>query len=356
MTSPSPTNRTLISLAAVVVVLAGLKAAQTLVVPFLLAVFIATIASTLIQWLNRQTLFRRFTIPQWISVLLVLSVLIMVIFGLGMVVLQVVKEFQGEQAFYETRVRELSTNFIQSLQEFGINVSEEDLLNIVDPSRVFQLAGQTLQSLGQILSNLFLIILTVIFILAEGAALPQKLQGMLAERNMKSTWLEQFGSNLNRYIAVKTSTSLLTGLSVTVVLMVVGVDFAILWGLLAFMLNFIPNIGSVIAATPVILITVVQLGFGRAMLVLVSYVVINVAVGAGIEPRFLGRTLGLSTLVVFLSLIFWGWMFGPVGMILSVPLTITAKIAFESHPSTAWISHLLEPGRGVPPTQPHSQV
>ena len=221
---------------------------------------------------------------------------------------------------------------------------------ILDPSRVIPLASQALQSIGQLLSNTFLIFLTVLFILAEGKQLPRKLRGVLLERKMDVQWLDQFGENLNRYIAVKTCTSLLTGVCVTVLLLVVGVDFAILWGLLAFMLNYIPNIGSAIAAAPAVLVTAVTLGLGPAALVLLGYVGINVGIGAGIEPRFLGRTLGLSTLVVFLSLIFWGWMFGPVGMLLSVPLTMTAKLAFEAHESTAWIAHLLESNRSDPET------
>lgn len=340
--SPARTNTALLVIM-IVVVLAALKAAAALVVPLLLATFIATIASTPIRWLNRQKLFGRYRIPMWISVGLVLSTLILVLIGLSLVIVQVIREFQADQVFYEERIRTIAAEFIRSAQSIGIAVSEDDLLSLFDPGRVFRLAGQTLQSVGQLLSNTFFILLTVLFILAEGTSLPRKLYYIFRQKNLSSDWLRDFGAKMNRYIAVKSTTSLLTGVSVTIVLLLMGVDFAILWGLLAFLLNYIPNIGSVIAATPAVLITVVQLGFGPAFFVLLSYVAINVVIGAGIEPRFLGRTLGLSTLVVFLSLIFWGWMFGVVGMFLSVPLTMTAKIGFESSPSTAWIAALLGP-------------
>ncbi len=165
---------------------------------------------------------------------------------------------------------------------------------------------------------------------------------------MGSRWLQQFVTNLSQYMAVKTLTSLCTGVSVTILLLILGVDFAILWGLLAFFLNYIPNIGSVIAAAPAVLIATVQLGLGPACIALIGYVLINVGIGAGIEPRFLGKTMGLSTLVVFVSLIFWGWMFGPIGMLLSVPLTMTMKIALETSESTMWIAQLLGPA-GVQP-------
>ncbi|MCY3541201.1 MAG: AI-2E family transporter [Gammaproteobacteria bacterium] len=332
-------RNTALILIACVVVLAGLKLAHQVVVPFMLAVFIATIASTPIQWLTRRKC------PHWLAVVTVLVVLVVALFGLGLVFLQVVKEFQAEQTFYQDQIRDLTEDTINPIINTLFPDSDLDFSAILDPSRVIPLASQALQSIGQLLSNTFLIFLTVLFILAEGKQLPRKLRGVLLERKMDVRWLDQFGENLNRYIAVKTCTSLLTGVCVTVLLLVLGVDFAILWGLLAFMLNYIPNIGSAIAAAPAILVTVVSLGWGSAALVLMGYVGINVGIGAGIEPRFLGRTLGLSTLVVFLSLIFWGWMFGPVGMLLSVPLTMTAILAFEAHESTAWIAHLLEPNR-----------
>jgi AI-2 transport protein TqsA len=124
-----------------------------------------------------------------------------------------------------------------------------------------------------------------------------------------------------------------------------------LWGLLAFALNYVPNIGSIIAAVPAVLLSIVQLGVLKALVVAAGYAGINMVMGSFLEPRFMGRGLGLSTLVVFLSLLFWGWVLGPVGMLLSVPLTMTAKIALESRDDTRWIAVLLGPkglsGEGI---------
>jgi predicted PurR-regulated permease PerM len=152
---------------------------------------------------------------------------------------------------------------------------------------------------------------------------------------------EFFINNVNHYMFIKTLVSLVTGLLVTVMVTILGVDLPLLWGLLAFALNFVPNIGSVIAGLPPVLLTLVQLGPLRALLVAIGYVVINLLIGSVLEPRFLGRGLGLSTLVVFLSLLFWGWLLGPVGMLLSVPLTMTAKIALDSREDTRWLAVLL---------------
>ena len=242
-------RNTALILIACVVVLAGLKLAHQVVVPFMLAVFIATIASTPIQWLTRRKC------PHWLAVVAVLMVLVVALFGLGLVFLQVVKEFQAEQTFYQDQIKDLTEETINPIITTLFPDSDLDFFAILDPSRVIPLASQALQSIGQLLSNTFLIFLTVLFILAEGQQLPRKLRSMLLERKLAVQWLDQFGENLNRYIAVKTGTSLLTGVLVTVLLLVLRVDFAILWGLLAFMLNYIPNIGSAIAAAPAILVT-----------------------------------------------------------------------------------------------------
>ncbi|MCY4144553.1 MAG: AI-2E family transporter [Gammaproteobacteria bacterium] len=333
-------SSTLFVLAAIVIVLAGLKAAQTLLVPVLLAVFIAIIASTPIGWLTRRR------VPNWLAVSMVLVVLILVVTGLGMVIVQTVNEFTNQEADYRSELAKRANQVYEGLQSIGLPVSEETWKEVISPGSALEFTTNTLNAVGNLIQRSFLVFLIVIFILAEATEWPKKLKTFLSDRELEIEWLNQFSTTLNRYIAIKTTTSLLTGTLVTIFLTVLGVDFAILWGLLAFLLNYIPNIGSFIAAIPAVLVTLVQFEFeiARALIVVIGYVVINVGIGAGIEPRFLGRTLGLSTLVVFLSLIFWGWMFGPVGMLLSVPLTMTAKIAFGTSKSTEWIAHLLEPG------------
>ena len=135
--------------------------------------------------------------------------------------------------------------------------------------------------------------------------------------------------------------SLATGVLVAAWLRIVGVDYALLWGLLAFLLNYIPSIGSFIAAVPAVMLAFLQLGPGDGIVTAIGYLVINTVIGNFIEPRVMGEGMGLSTLVVFLSLIFWGWVLGPVGMLLSVPLTMIMKIALEASDETRWIAVLL---------------
>jgi predicted PurR-regulated permease PerM len=179
--------------------------------------------------------------------------------------------------------------------------------------------------------------------LLEATSIPAKLRFIVGEQDSSMAPFEKFIGNVKNYMAIKTIVSLASGICVAILIYIMGVDYPMLWGMLAFALNYVPNIGSIIAAIPPVLLAIIQVGFFKAMMVAVGFVVINLVIGSVIEPRYMGRGLGLSTLVVFLSLLFWGWVLGPVGMLLSVPLTITAKIALDSRDETRWMAVLLGP-------------
>ena len=185
------------------------------------------------------------------------------------------------------------------------------------------------------LGDAFPIFITVVFILFETASFPRKFRAVAEDPDHALDRFADFREKekVKRYLAIKTMASLGTGVAIAAWLAVLGVDCPMLWGLLAFLLNFAPNIGSIIAAVPTVLFAAVQLGLGAALWSAAGYLVVNILVGSVIEPRFMGRGLGLSALVVFLSLVFWGWVLGPVGMFLSVPLAMMIKIALApGHP------------------------
>ena len=173
--------------------------------------------------------------------------------------------------------------------------------------------------------------------------------GLARGAETSQEWLVQFSDSVHSYLGIKAGISLVTGLLIFIWLSILGVDYAVLWGLLAFLLNFVPTVGSFIAAVPAVLLAVVQLGPLHAGLTLAGFVVVNLVMGNMIEPRWMGRGLNLSPLVVFVSLVLWGWVLGPVGMLLSIPLTIMIKIALESQDETRWISIML--GAADSPTQ-----
>jgi predicted PurR-regulated permease PerM len=204
-----------------------------------------------------------------------------------------------------------------------------------------QMVGNTLSGLTGVLTNVFMIMLTVVFILLEASGLPLKIRAAKGDAEASLGAYREFLESVNRYLAIKTVFSLLTGVTVAGWLFVLDVDFPLLWGMVAFLLNYVPNIGSLIAAVPAVLLALVQYGPGSALLVALGFVAINTLYGSFLEPRYTGQGLGLSTLVVFISLVFWGWVLGPVGMLLSVPLTMVVKIALESRPDTRWIGILL---------------
>ena len=335
MDHAKPRNALLIT-AAFVVVVAGMKAAEAIMVPFLLAVFIATTAATPVFWLHRRG------VPFGLAIAAVALALIVALVGVGALVADSARAFLTQMPFYQERLLDLAGGTMEMLRSLGVDLSGTPVLEAFDPAAVFALAGNTLLGFGSVLSNGFLILLAVIFMLAEASSFPRKLRDVLANPD-DLPYFERVAENINRYFAIKTTISVGTGVVVWVFLSIIGVDFAVLWGLLAFMLNYVPTIGSFIAALPPVLLALVQLGPAHAAVAAIGYVVVNILLGSVVEPRFMGRGLGLSTLVVFLSLVFWGWVLGPVGMLLSVPLTMTVKIALEANPGTQWAAHLLGP-------------
>jgi AI-2 transport protein TqsA len=330
----------LISLAAFVIVIAGIKSAQTIMVPFMLAVFIAIISAPLLLWLEGHGL------PRLLAFLVVTAGVVGILTGIGTIVGASMNGFMGSLPEIQQKLGRLAIDGMAWLKDAGIPVDTEHLPQGFDPAKAITTAGTFLRSMSQILSNSFLIFLMVTFMLFETVSMQAKLDyfAKLNSENLKIA--ETFITNLKRYLAIKTLASLVTGGVIGIVLMIMGVKYAMLWGLLAFLLNYIPTIGSILAAIPAVLVTLVEVNVGASLWVMLVFVVVNIAIGNFVEPRFLGRGLGISTLVVLLSLLFWGWVLGPAGMFLAVPLTMSVKIALDANPKTRWIAILLSDYRG----------
>ena len=324
-----------LTFAALIIIIAGIRSAQELLVPFLLAFFISIICAGPFYWLQARK------IPAPIALILVIGF----VMSAGMLVLTLVgtsvNDFTNQLPFYQEKLRTQTLILFDWLQGMGIKLSKQVLMQHFDPGLIMQSAAGMLATAGGVLTNSFLILLTVIFILLEAAGMPNKLRAAFADADSSLASFEKFTSGVRQYLAIKTLVSFATGVIVAAGLLLLGLDYALLWGMIAFLLNYVPNIGSVIAAIPAILLAVVQLGPGYALVVAALYLVTNVVMGNAVEPRLMGQKLGLSALVVFLSLVFWGWVLGPVGMLLSVPLTMIVKIALEVNASTRWLAILL---------------
>ncbi|MDJ0787530.1 MAG: AI-2E family transporter [Myxococcota bacterium] len=331
--------RWLVALAAFVVVVAGLKAAAAIVVPTLLAVFVAIICWPLLDALQERR------VPTWLALLVVVGAVVVTFVAVGGLLGTSVNEFTRGLPAYEARLQALVTATFARVEEIGGQTSLDALRERVDAGAIFRTVGGLLTAMSGVFTNAFLILLTSIFVLLEASSLRAKVAALSSEAESTVARIDAILANVRRYLAIKTATSGLTGLLVYALLMLVGVDFAALWATLAFLLNYVPNIGSILASVPAILLALVQLGWLPAAGVAAGYVALNLAIGSGLEPRLMGRSAGLSTLVVFASLIFWGWVLGAVGMLLSVPLTMTVKVALQDNPSTRWVAILLGPAQ-----------
>jgi predicted PurR-regulated permease PerM len=343
----SAISRGLFSIAAFVVFIAGLRAAGTIIIPFLLAGFIAVITSPAMIWLKKRGVRPGF------SILIILLVVISALWILVQIMGASITQFAGDANHHQEKLRLLTNEWIIWLEEKGVEVNAETFTSLVNPGRAMTIVVNTLTKFLQgLLTNTFMILVTVVFLLLELAGLPKKLQMALGESHPSIPALNQFSDSLNRYLAIKSMVSLATGFLAFILCRAIGLNYALLWGLLAFLLNYIPNIGSIVAAIPPVMLALVEVGTGRALLCAGGYMTINIMFGNFIEPRLMGKGLGLSTLVVWMSLIFWGWVFGPVGMLLSVPLTMVVKIAMESKEETQWAAILL----GSDPGEPQSDT
>ena len=335
--NPSKTLQLMLILASFVIIIAGMKAAESIVVPFLLALFIAIIALPPFVWLQQKK------VPKVIALLIIILCFLAFIFLIGLLIGTSIDDFSSTLPIYQQKLQNQTQALIAWSIEKGFVEPEFQISTAFNPAVILTIVGDAFNQLSNLFANGFLILLTVIFMMLEVSSLPKKINKMFANPEASLSSIKSVTQNINKYITLKTIMNLCNALLVTIFLFFMGVDYYLLWGLLAFLLNYIPTIGSFFALLPPALLALIQFGFVEAIVVVIGFIIINTLVGNIIEPRFMGKGLGLSTLVVFLSLIFWGWVLGPIGMLLSVPLTITIKIALDSSEETRWLSVLLGP-------------
>ena len=341
MGNVSTAARSVLYFSAFVVSLAGIKIAAPIVVPFLLSLFVAIICNPAINYIESKK------VPRGLGITLVIFIIFSLFVVLGGVIGAAVNDFRQAIPIYEAQLSEQITWLVAWLAKHNLVISMDEIRSYFDPAKVMNLVTTTLTGFSSVLGNVFLLLLTVVFMLSEGKVFKKKLHIAFDDSVRTEQRLDRFLNMVNQYMAIKTMISLATGFIIGAVLWGMGVQFYVLWALLAFLLNYIPNIGSIIAAVPAVILTFLQLGPIYASVVVGLFVGVNMIMGNVVEPRFMGRSLGLSTLVVFLSLIFWGWLLGMVGMLLSVPLTMILKIALENIEGGRWFAILLSSDQEV---------
>jgi predicted PurR-regulated permease PerM len=331
----STSGSALVNIAALIIIFAAMIYAKTIITPFLLALFISIVCEQPISWLEKKRL------PRWLALIIVLLGMIVLFTGFAFLIGETVSSFSGNLSKYESTLTDLSNSFIQFLNEKGYKIKQDQIFNLVQPAKILEFTASTLNTLVNMMGNTFLIFLIVLFTLTEFGSFAIKTKAILSGTDTSTAYFSTILQNIRHYLGIKTLICLLTGILVYLALLIIGVDYPLLWALIAGLMNYIPNIGSIIAAVPAVLFALVQLGLGGAVWTLASFMIVNNVLGNFIEPRIMGKGLGLSTLVVFLSLIFWGFIFGPVGMFLSVPFTMTIKIILEQNVKTKWFAIIL---------------
>ena len=330
--------------AALVVIIWGINQARSVLVLFLVSVFLAVLGMSPVYWLTRRR------VPSAVAVLIVVAGMIIVLLLVGVVLGTSISSFSAALPLYQTRLQEQIMGIKILLAGRGIEFTDRIILEYLNPGRVMSLTAGLLAGLGSAFSNIVLILLTVAFLLFETSSFPDKFRKALGDRPKVFQKFSGFVDDIKRYMVIQTGISLTAGILIAAWLAALGVDFPILLGLLAFLLNYVPNLGSIIAVIPAFILAFIQFGIGRAALTVAGYLAVGFIIGNVVQPRLMGKKLGLSTLVVFLSLIFWGSLLGLIGMVLCVPFTMALKFACESSQSTRWIAVFLgnDPSPKIP--------
>lgn len=321
--------------ASLVIIVAGLKIAYEIVIILFLAIFISSIISTIINILEKKH------IPKLISYLLVLGIFTLISLLLAYIVNISLKDFILNLPMYEEKLQKAVVEVIAFAESYGYEIDKETILSTLNLNSFFGITTDLIGSIGTFLSKFLLIVIGIGFILAESKSFEKKLNLIFRKESDKLEHFNLFSNNIQKYFLVKTATSFLTGFLVSITLIFFNIDYPILWGVVAILFNFIPVVGSIIAAIPAILLSFVTTDVNTTLILIVFYLAINIFISNILEPKFMGKELGLSPLIIFFSLILWGWVLGIVGMFLAVPITMTLKIAFESNKTTKWISLLM---------------
>jgi AI-2 transport protein TqsA len=325
--------RVMLGLAATVVVLVGMRLAAPILNPILFALVLSLLFSPIYAWLRR----RRIPTPLALVIMLVgLSVLFV---GIFLIMGVSIARFSGDIASYAGKLNVQ----VSSLQELvkGLGLSGVDIRDAVKPSALAGALGSVLGGVADFLSNLFLILVIVLFFLAEGPAMMNRLRSSAGNDHPQVERLTVFGRNVVRQLGLRAIVNLATGAGVVVLMFVLGVDFPLMWGILTFFLSFIPWIGLPLAVAPTVVLALAEHGIDRALLVIAGVIVINILAENALSPMLMGRGLSLSPTILFIGFIFWAWLLGGPGAFLAAPLTIFAVLMLETFPETRWLAAVM---------------
>lgn len=330
--------RFLIITACFVIIIAAMKAASFLVIIILLSLFITAICLPLLNWLKKKG------VPETLAILMVIISLLVFAGLTGLVVGSSISNFIVKMPFYEEKAAEFWKSAQQTLIHYNIIDNDFKLMNQLNSGKLLSYSTTFFASFGNVFTALLLVFIIFIFMIFESRLFGEKIK-FISPNSLEQT--EHIIQNLQMYFGIKFLTSLATGACITIALLIIGVDFPVLWGFIAFVLNFIPSVGSFIAAIPAVLLAIIQISPAGGLVTVIVYFVINTLIGNVVEPQLMGKNLGISPVIVFISMIFWGYVLGPFGMLIATPLMIVIKIVFDNGPSTKNMGILIGDGKEI---------
>jgi AI-2 transport protein TqsA len=316
-----------------VVVLVGMRLAAPILNPILFAVVLALLFSPLYSWLGHRGL------PTPLALVIMLVFVGAIFLGLFFTLGTSIGRFTERLGFYTSQLDGRLDDLDALIGRLGL--SNFDLKEVVKPGALADALGVLLSGIAGFLSDLFLILAIMLFLLAEGRAMMGRLQVSVPEDHPRVSRLIEVGHNVVRQFGLRAIVNLFTALGVTVLLLILGIDFPLLWGILTFFLSFVPYIGLFIALTPAVVLALAEFGPSRALLFIVGVIVVNIVAENVLSPMLMGRGLNLSPTVVFLSFILWAWVLGGPGAFLAVPITLFVIGMLETFPETRWLASLM---------------
>ncbi len=334
--------RPIVIVAGIIIILAAIKAAASILSLFFLAVFLAITFAPGFSWLRSKG------IPSWLTVLILFGSIIgvaLLLFGLAWFP---ISQMDDKLPVYQENLRNQISAGTNLLARFGVDLSSFEEQGFLDISRVVSFLGAAILKIGNAMFLIFVVVLTAIFIVLEASSYPERLREGLGVSTSAIDQYRSFAQRVNSYLLTRVKLNLALAVPVTILLVILGVDFPIFWGVLTFFTGFIPVIGFVIAVAPPAALGLVESGWVTAVIVIAGFVIFNAIVDNVLQPRLMCQDLNLSPVVVFLSLFLWSFLLGGVGMILTMPLTVLTVIVFEQFQETRWLAVLMSTNP-VPP-------
>src|SRR5215212_1842403 len=325
--------RVMLMLAATVVVLVGIHLGAPILNPIFFAVVLTLLFSPVYSWLKRRGL------PAPVALLVMLVMLTVLFLGLIFILGASIGRFGERVGFYTAELNGQLDDLDALIERLGL--ANVDLQEVVKPSALADAIGVVLSGIAGFLSDLFLILMIMLFLLGEGAAMMNRLRASAGSDNPQVARLTTVGQSVVRQFGLRAIVNLVTGAGVTVMLFLLGVDFPLLWGILTFFLSFVPYIGLVLAVTPAVVLALAEFGVSRSLLVIAGVVVINVLAENVLSPMMMGRGLNISPTIVFLSFIIWAWLLGGPGAFLALPITLFVAVMFDTFPETRWLASII---------------